>query len=52
MACVDIVNGIYKRRTGENATATSVLTTGGVIVTPREISTFAAEIIKAYTRVV
>jgi hypothetical protein len=46
--CWDIVNGIYKRRTGENATSTSVLTSAGVIVTPKDISDFAAEIIGSY----
>ena len=50
--CWDIVNGIYKRRTGENASSTSVLTSAGVIVTPRDITDYAAAIIATYKEIV
>ena len=51
-ATLEIANGIYKRRTGENATSSSTLTTGGVIVTPRDVPDFASAIIRYYTRIV
>jgi hypothetical protein len=50
--CWDIVNGIYKRRTGENASSTSVLTSAGVIVTPRDITDYAAAIIATYKELI
>jgi len=49
--CLEICNSIYKRRTGENVTASSILTAGGVMVTPRDIPDVAAAIIRSYARI-
>ena len=51
-ACLEIASSAYKRRTGENATATSVITSGGVVITPRDVPDFARAIIKQYARIV
>jgi len=51
-ACLEIANTVYKRRTGENEASSSVLTSGGVIVTPRDIPDFSRAIIKQYARIV
>lgn len=51
-ACAEIVNSIYKRRTGENVYASTVLTAGGVMVTPRDVPDFARDIIQRYTRLI
>lgn len=51
-ACLEIVNGIYKRRTGENVTASSILTAGGVLVTPRDVPDLVVSILRRYARIV
>jgi len=51
-ATLEITNGIYKRRTGENAESSSVLTTGGVIITPRDIPDLARGILMKFARIV
>jgi len=50
-ATLEIASSIYKRRTGENATSTSVLTSGGVIITPRDVPDLAASVIRTYRRI-
>jgi len=51
-ATLEIANTVYKRRTGENEASSSVLTTGGVVITPRDIPDFSRSIISYYTRIV
>lgn len=51
-ACLEIAMGVYKRRTGDNLTSASVLTSGGVMITPRDISDLARSIIAKYARIV
>lgn len=49
-ACLEIATAFYHRRFGENMAAESTMTTGGVIVTPRDIPASARSIIANYAR--
>jgi len=49
-ACRQIVNGMYKRRTGENVSAETTITAGGVLVMPRDIPTVANTLLRRYAR--
>lgn len=50
VACLEIAKAAYGRRTGENMSSTATLTSGGVVITPRDISSFAASIIRRYRK--
>jgi hypothetical protein len=49
-ACLEIATAFYHRRFGENMATESTMTTGGVIVTPRDIPASARSIIANYAR--
>jgi hypothetical protein len=50
LACLDIANGIYKRRHGENVSSVATITAAGVVVTPRDVSGMAARTIRRYQK--
>jgi len=50
VACLEIAKAAYGRRTGENMSSTATLTSGGVVITPRDITDFAAKIIRRYRK--
>jgi hypothetical protein len=50
-AVMSIIKEAYSRRFGENMTSKSIITTGGVIVTPEDISDGAMETFMAHRRV-
>jgi hypothetical protein len=50
-ACLEISMSIYKRRHGENSSADSMVTTDGVVITPKDIPGFAAKIMRNYKRI-
>ena len=45
-ACLMIAGNYYKRRFGENATSETVITSGGVVITPRDVPGLAAETLR------
>ena len=49
-ACLDIARSCYKRRFGGNESSDSIITTGGVVITPRDVSGVAARIIQRYRK--
>lgn len=49
-ACLQIANSYFSRRFGENETTDSVITVGGVVITPRDIPGAAASTIRRYKR--
>lgn len=49
-ACMEIVNGLFHRRTGQNITGIAEVTAAGVVITPQDVSSFARDIIQNYTR--
>lgn len=49
-ACMDIVNGLFHRRSGQNITGIAEVTAAGIVITPQDISSFARDIIQNYTR--
>lgn len=51
-ACLDIVVSAYHRRAGENISGQATITAAGVVITPQDIPSKAAAIIKAYRRTV
>lgn len=50
-ACMEIVNGLFHRRTGQNITGIAEVTAAGVVITPQDVGSFALDIIQNYTRV-
>lgn len=50
LACMIIVKGVYNRRFGDNQSSDSTITTGGVVITPRDIPLMAARTINKYRR--
>ena len=52
IACLEITNGVYKRSTGENMDSIASVTAAGIVITPQDISKFAASVIKKYRRTV
>lgn len=51
-ACLMIAASLYKRRFGENLTATSIVTGAGVVITPDDVPSEAVNILKSYRRLV
>jgi len=49
-ACLQIAHSYYSRRYGENESADSVITVGGVVITPRDIPGIAAQTVRRYKR--
>ena len=49
-ACLQIAHSYYSRRFGENESADSIITVGGVVITPRDIPGAAASTIRRYKR--
>jgi hypothetical protein len=49
-ACEDIVTNVYKRRDGNNSSAESIVTAGGLVITPRDISTMSRKTLNRYQR--
>ena len=52
VACYEIVNASYGRRSGQNMTAVAEITAAGVVLTPEDIPQSARKIINAYRRFV
>ena len=50
-ACMDIVNGLFHRRSGQNISGIAEVTAAGIVITPQDISSFARDILQNYTRV-
>ena len=50
-ACIDIVNGLFHRRSGQNISGIAEVTAAGIVITPQDISSFARDIMQNYTRV-
>ena len=50
-ACMDIVNGLFHRRSGQNISGIAEVTAAGIVITPQDISAFARDILQNYTRV-
>lgn len=51
-ACLQIASAYYHRRFGENMTADTTISTGGVVISPVDIPASARSIIKRYERLV
>jgi hypothetical protein len=49
--CEDIVVNIYKRRDGNNSSADSVVTAGGLVITPKDVSAMTRKTLARYVRV-
>jgi len=49
-ACLDIVNNLYHRRSGQNVNGVAQITATGIVITPQDIPSIAADMIKNYTR--
>jgi hypothetical protein len=52
VACYEIVNASYGRRSGQNMTAVAEVTAAGIVLTPEDIPQSARKIINAYRRFV
>lgn len=52
LACKLIAVSTYRNRFGENMTGAATITGAGVVVTPQDVPSLAAEIIRRYTRLV
>ena len=50
MACTEITNATYMRRSGQNMTAVAEVTGAGVVLTPEDIPQSARKIINAYRK--
>jgi len=50
VACYEIVNASYGRRSGQNMTAVAEVTAAGVVLTPEDIPQSARKIINSYRR--
>jgi len=50
VACYEIVNASYGRRSGQNMTAVAEVTAAGVVLTPEDIPQSARKIINAYRK--
>jgi len=50
IACLQITVAQYKRRTGENTTGKSIITSGGVVVMPEDVPGIAADIINNHRK--
>lgn len=50
-ACMEIVNSIYHRRSGQNITGIAEVTASGIVITPQDVGAFASDIIQNYKRV-
>lgn len=49
-ACLAIAKAAYNRRFGDNVTSTTMVTQGGVFITPEDVPSSASEIIRAHRR--
>ena len=49
-ACLMIALSMYKRRFGENVSSTYKITAAGIVVTPQDVPSQAAKIIRKYNR--
>ena len=49
-ACLMIAVGAYKKRFGENVSSTATITAAGVVLTPQDIPSHAADIIRLFVR--
>lgn len=50
-ACLLIVKAAYNRRLGENTTSTSIITQGGIVITPEDVPAKARDIMSNRRRV-
>jgi hypothetical protein len=50
MACYEIVNAAYGRKSGQNLTGNAEVTAAGIVITPDDITPFARSVIDAYRR--
>jgi hypothetical protein len=50
-ACLLITKAAYNRRSGENMTSTSIITQGGIVITPEDVPAKAMDIISNNRRV-
>lgn len=50
-ACIEIVNSVYHRRSGQNISGIAEVTASGVVITPHDVSAYAADIIQNHKRV-
>lgn len=50
-ACLQIAVAMYKRRTGENTTGKTIITSGGVVVMPEDVPSIAADIISNHRKI-
>lgn len=51
-ACCEIASSVYKRRAGENMESSSIITAGGLVITPRDVPDLARKICQNYARLV
>lgn len=51
-ACIEIANSMYKRKYGESMDSVARVTAAGIVITPQDISKYAASVIKKYRRTV
>ena len=49
-ACLLIMNSMYRRRSGENASSVATITAAGVVITPQDVPSQAIDIINVYRR--
>lgn len=49
-ACMMIATSMYKRRFGESTSSVATVTAAGVVITPQDVPSHAARIIRRYTR--
>ena len=52
LACYEIVNASYGRRSGQNMTAVAEVTAAGIVLTPEDIPRSARNIINSYRKLV
>lgn len=50
MACYEIANAAYGRRSGQNLTGAAEVTAAGIVITPQDITPYARTIIASYKR--
>ena len=51
-ACIEIANSMYKRKHGESMDSIARVTAAGIVITPQDISKYAASVIKKFRRIV
>ena len=51
-ACLQLAGALYKRRFGENLSAATTITPGGIVVTPQDVPVFVQNVLNFYRRLI